>query len=91
MTTWKPPTAPYLEIQYGLCTDNDGTKLVTTRFRKALVAFPVAVGSSYNAVQVTGLTAVRHDAHSFRVCVNASEGLIATQSQQFDILIYGIL
>lgn len=89
MTVWKPDFDPYLEIHQSLSTNESGIKKgVKTGFRTILNAIPVATGSSYAAVQVTGFTVIT-SGDTVDVYLNSSKK-IQNVSQAFDLIVYGL-
>ena len=89
MTIWRPDFDPTLEIHYDLSTNESGiSKTIKTAFRKVLTAVPIAKGSSYASVLITGITVITSGG-DVDVYFNNSENIQATSSP-FDLVVHGI-
>ncbi len=89
MTVWKPDLDPTTEIHQNLFTNGSGHGHVHTTFREILTAQPVALGSAYTAVEVTGFTVI-HSRGSIDVYVQGSKGGLLATSANYDLIVRGI-
>lgn len=90
MTTWKPDFDPTTEIHRNLFTNASGYGSHVTGFREIISAVPVALGSAYTAVQVTGFTVI-HSGNTVDVYVQGSGGGMAlATSANYDLIVRGI-
>jgi len=89
MTVWKPDFDPTTEIYSGESTNGSGYKIIRTGFRQILAALPIVQGSSYPAVQVTGLT-VKTSSNIVEIFVQCSAGGLLNVSTPFDMVVRGL-
>lgn len=88
MTVFRPFYDPTLEIYTDLSTNESGIINLQTGFKSVVSAVPVAIGSSFKAVQGTGFT-VNHSGGDVDIYFNCSNKIM-NASTPLEVWVYGV-